>query len=94
MFLNRTQLAATLTGLAFVISIGSLSGSAIAQTAQGTAQKQERHPELRAALRELKMARSHLQKGAHDFGGERAEALNDTDKAITEVEQALKKDQY
>ena len=52
----------------------------------------EKHPELRAALRALMQARTDLQKGAHDFSGERVEALKDTDKAIAEVRQAIAKD--
>ena len=94
MKLNRAQIAATVTGLVFVMGTGSLSQSALAQTAPGATQhSQERHPELRVALRQLKLARTHLLKGAHDFGGERMEALNDTNKAITELELALKVDQ-
>ncbi len=54
----------------------------------------ERHPELRAALRALENARAALQKGAHDFSGERVEALKDTNKAIQEVQQAIAKDQH
>lgn len=54
----------------------------------------ERHPELRAALRALEAARDALQKGAHDFGGERVEALKDTNKAIQEVRQAIAKDHH
>ena len=52
----------------------------------------EKHPDLRAALRHLKLAKTELQKGAHDFQGERVEALKDTDKAIVEIEKALKID--
>jgi len=37
---------------------------------------------------------SPLQKAAHDFGGERAEALNDVNKAITELQNALAKDPH
>lgn len=101
MFLNHTQIAATVTGLVFVIGTGSLSQMASAQTPTHpgsptgiTKPHQERHPELRAALRNLKQARAHLQRGAHDFGGERFDALVDTDKAIREVEEALKADRH
>ena len=97
MFLNRSQIAAAVTGIVLVVGAGSVSQITLAQTTATTQKNQgykEQHPELRAALSELKLARTHLQKGAHDFGGERVEALNDTNKAITEVEQAIKADQH
>ena len=96
MFLNRSQIAAAVTGLVLVVGAGSVSQITLAETAatQKTQGHKEQHPELLAALSELKLARTHLQKGAHDFGGERVEALNDTNKAITEVEQAIKADQH
>lgn len=52
----------------------------------------ERHPEVQAALRALQNAKSHLQEGAHDFEGHRAEALKLTDQAIRECQEALKAD--
>lgn len=55
--------------------------------------RQERHPELRAALRSLEAARDALQRGAHDYKGKRADALRDTNKAIQEVQQAIAQDQ-
>ncbi|MBV9468592.1 MAG: hypothetical protein JO316_10545 [Abitibacteriaceae bacterium] len=52
----------------------------------------ERHPELRRALRSLQAAKVDLQKGAHDFQGHRAKALDLTNQAIAEVQQALQAD--
>ena len=54
----------------------------------------ERHPEMRAALIYLQKARAELQQGAHDFKGERVEALKSTENAIAEVQQALRNDKY
>lgn len=66
-----------------------------AMTAQTTMKpKLEKHPGLRKALRQLKAARTSLAAAAHDFGGERMEALQDTDKAIKDVQDALQKDKY
>ncbi|WP_156518828.1 hypothetical protein [Phormidesmis priestleyi] len=45
-------------------------------------------------MRYLKLAKTALQKGAHDFQGERVKVLKDTDKAIAEVEKALKSDRH
>lgn len=64
----------------------------IAPRTQNRTVTAEKHPDLRAALRHLKLAKTELQKGAHDFQGERVEAVKDTDKAIAEIEKALKLD--
>jgi hypothetical protein len=66
----------------------------IAPRTQNRTVMAEKHPDLRAALRHLKLAKTELQKGAHDFQGERVEALKDTDKAIAEIEKALKIDRH
>jgi pyruvate kinase len=52
----------------------------------------ERHPEIRAALDALNVARAHLQAGAHDFHGHRVEALKDVDAAIHEAEICMQED--
>jgi len=52
----------------------------------------ERHPELRRALKALTRARTDLQNGSHDFSGHREKALDLTQRAIAEVNQALQSD--
>ena len=52
----------------------------------------EPHPHIRAALHELREARTELKTAAHDFGGHRDEALEATDKAIRQLEECLKYD--
>lgn len=54
----------------------------------------EAHPQIRAALRALENARDHLQRGAHDFGGHRARALQLADQAIQECQAALQYDRH
>ena len=93
MHLQKSQIIPVLTTLMLVLGLGSLINSASAQPMK-TTRHSERHPELRAALRDLQKARAELQEGAHDFKGERVEAIKDTDKAIAEVQQALKADKY
>jgi hypothetical protein len=63
-----------------------------APAAMGNPTPAEPHPEIRAALRALQNARAHLQRGAHDFGGHRARALQLTDQAIQECHEALRYD--
>ncbi|MGH9327429.1 MAG: hypothetical protein ACRD2B_12200 [Terriglobia bacterium] len=57
-------------------------------------QGRERHPQIYSALRALQNARQHLQHGAHDFGGHRAQALRLTNQAIQECRQALRYDKH
>jgi hypothetical protein len=52
----------------------------------------ERHPEIRAAMKHLEMAKDNLQKGSHDFGGHREKALDLTNQALEECKQALQSD--
>ena len=54
--------------------------------------RNEKHPELRMALRALERAKMALQRGAHDFSGHREKALDLTQKAIDEVKEALQSD--
>jgi hypothetical protein len=55
-------------------------------------EKKERHPHIRAAIRELQEARRELHTAAHDFGGHRAEALEAVDNAIKQLRVALQYD--
>ncbi len=70
------------------------AGSSGAQTGgnPGRHKGGEHHPEIRAALRHLNAAKASLQKGSHDFGGHREKALDLTNQAIQECQQALQSD--
>lgn len=52
----------------------------------------ERHPHIRAAIRELQEAKRELQTAAHDFGGHREDAVKAVDEAIRQLQQALQYD--
>lgn len=54
----------------------------------------EPHPELRAAMANLREAREHLDHAAHDFGGHRVAAIKAVDEAIREVNEAMKYDKH
>ncbi|WP_068819741.1 hypothetical protein [Phormidesmis priestleyi] len=95
-----TRLSGAFAALTVLAGAAVLPQVAAAQMMPATMHKtmsampngKEKHPELQAALRALEQARKALQKGAHDYSGERVEALKDTDKAIAEVRQAITKD--
>ena len=63
-----------------------------AAQAQEKKEKRERHPHIHAAIRELREARKELKEADHDFGGHRVEAIEAIDKAIKQLELALKFD--
>jgi hypothetical protein len=55
-------------------------------------QPAERHPHIRAAVRQLRQARRELQEANHDFCGHRAEAVKITDSALQQLQAALECD--
>jgi hypothetical protein len=72
---------------AAVLAAGSIIG--FNAHAQPTA---ERHPAIRRAIASLEEARVYLKNAKHDFGGHRADALVEVDKAIEQLRLALKYD--
>jgi hypothetical protein len=66
-----------------------LSGPSASVALAATA---EPHPEIRAAIHALERAKGHLQKAAHDFGGHRVDAIAAIDKALEQLNLALKYD--
>ena len=49
----------------------------------------ERHPQIRAAQRDLSSAKYHLERAARDFGGHRAKAVRLISEAQEELRLAL-----
>jgi hypothetical protein len=85
-------LAGALAASAFtVVSFAQTNSSPTPAPAQSGAKK-ERHPAIRAAIRALQSAKIEMQNAAHDFGGHRAAALAECDKAIAQLQLALQYD--
>jgi hypothetical protein len=59
---------------------------------ESVGQEKEKHPHIRAAMKELKEARKELKEAAHDFGSHRVDAIDAIDKAIVQLEKCLKFD--
>ena len=78
-----------LTSLA---SVGSVALRADPSTPPAKQERTEHHPAIRAAIRSLEHAKAELQAASHDFGGHRAEALAQCDKAIQQLQLALQFD--
>jgi hypothetical protein len=47
------------------------------------------HEEMDKALNALRDARAHLDRGGHDFGGHRIEAIHAADHAMHEIQAAI-----
>jgi hypothetical protein len=76
---RRTALAgATAAGLTLVAGLAEAA--------------EERHPAIRAAIRSLERAKDELQHADHDFGGHRAEAMEECERAIRQLRLALQFD--
>ena len=60
----------------------------------GTTPPPEEHPHIRAAIHELREAREELRTAAHDFCGHRKDALELTDRATHQLEEALACDRH
>lgn len=59
---------------------------------KGREKKEENTPHLGRALKELRLARNHLDNAKHDFGGHKASALKAIDDAIAQIQLAMKYD--
>ncbi len=76
-------------GTAGFVMVGPIwTDSSVAQAQEG----KERHPHIRAAIRELREAEKELETSKHDFGGHRKDAVKAVDGAIDQLEKALKYD--
>lgn len=62
------------------------------QAGERREKKNEAHPRIHAAIKELQEAKAELQAAPHDFGGHRADAVMAVDKAIEQLRLALQYD--
>ena len=72
--------------------LGLMATDTVQAGQKPAAEKNERHPHIRRALRELREAKKEMKTAAHDFGGHRVEAIEAVDAAIKQLEIALKYD--
>lgn len=92
-----TAAAAALVGLGMVALSAVGLHPASAQTPpfhRPLANGQERHPELRKALRTLERTETDLRHSVRDFGGHREKAADLCHQAELEIQQALAYDKH
>lgn len=89
--LIKSVAATMLAGGVFLGGLGWTPTTTVGQPPPGE-RKEERHPHIHRAIRELREARKELQEADHDFGGHRKEAVEAIDLAIRQLEEALRHD--
>lgn len=95
-----TAAVAAIAGLGAIAFGTTLAHPASAQTpppppfAGQRGHGQERHPELRRALRMLERTETDLRRSARDFSGHREKAADLCHQAEGEIQQALQSDKH
>ncbi len=87
---SSVAVAGLVFALSFPVAVPAAPRTPQPKPAPARAAAAEPHPEIRAALANLREAREHLAHGAHDFGGHRVAAMQHVDEAIREAETCLK----
>jgi len=87
---SSLALAALVFALSFPVAVPAAPRTPQPKPGPAAAAAAEEHPELRAAMANLRDAREHLDHAAHDFGGHRVAAIKAVDEAIHEVDEAMK----
>jgi len=77
---------------ASVASVAALTGLCLMANTGIAEAKGERHPSIQKALEALRTARYDLEHADHDFGGHRVEAMESIDRAIEQLQVALRFD--
>jgi hypothetical protein len=73
-------------------SLAALIGLSLASSDVVLAAERERHPNIRRAMEALRAARDDLEHADHDFGGHRVAAIGAIDRAVEQLELALRFD--
>jgi hypothetical protein len=79
-----------ITGIALALGV---IGTTVAVTASpnsnnGQVIKNEKHPRIKKAIADLQDAIDYMQKSPDDFGGHKADAIRDAQKAISSLQMA------
>ncbi|MDE2477174.1 MAG: hypothetical protein KGO48_19115 [Alphaproteobacteria bacterium] len=77
---------------ASVASVAALAGLCLVANAGIAEARGEKHPSIRKALEALRTARFDLEHADHDFGGHRREAMESIDRAMEQLQVALRFD--
>jgi len=77
-----------LTGLALSAALLSPLVATSAR-AEGMREEAAEHPRIAAAIREIEEAIRYMERAPHDFGGHKAEAIEQSRKAVNQLRLAL-----
>ena len=87
-------IASTLIGGGALVASNAHAQSRPALTQKGGGARLERHPEIRKAMRQLNMALTTMRNANDDFKGHKEAAMDDTQKAIDQLQAALNADKH
>ena len=85
-------IASTLIGGGALIATNAIAQTPLKPAAGSHTARQERHPEIRKAMRQLNNALTTMKNAADDFKGHKEAATDDTQKALNELQAALNAD--
>ena len=71
------------------LAVTFLVTSAFVLVQQNAKSEASEHPRIEKAIHELEGAIDYMEKAPHDFGGHKAEALEDSKKAVKSLKLAL-----
>ena len=84
--------AATIAAVALLYPPGLQAAPETLVTPKHGLGQNERHPRIRAAIRELHAAMHEMKEANHDFGGHREAAMTAAETAIDQLQKALEHD--
>ncbi len=88
----KKKLTIILSSLAIAGTLAVALPSVFAEANVAPTPMAEHHPAIRKAIDALEEAKADLKRADHDFGGHRAAALEECDRAIMQLREALKFD--
>jgi hypothetical protein len=91
---SSLTLFALVFALSFPMAVPAAPRTPQPKAAPAAAADRESHPEIRAAMANLREAREHLERAKHDFGGHRVAAIKAVDEAIHQLQLALESDKH
>lgn len=89
MDLNKRILTAGALSVLVTLGMTAYSGVANAQPKLNIHEEEASHPRIMSAVREMRGALKELREAPHDFGGNKAAAMQDTERAIHSLRKAM-----
>ncbi len=89
MMLRKMTLSAAAWSAFMALGVGSFTPVAHADPQLTIQSERQAHPRIVSAIHEMQEALKELREAPHDFGGNKAAAMKDTQQAIHSLKKAL-----